>query len=98
MRKIVKFEPWSVMKIAGICYAFMGLLEGIVFAVWFATVPFTQKNGGDIPRMSPLLFGVLMIVFFPILLGGIGAIMAGIGTAIYNLSARWVGGIEVEVS
>ena len=35
MRKIKKFEPLSVMRIAAICYGAIGLLEGALFSVVF---------------------------------------------------------------
>jgi hypothetical protein len=49
------------------------------------------------PHWLGLLFGGLSIVIFPIALGLMGALMAGLGAVIYNVSARYVGGIAVEV-
>jgi hypothetical protein len=43
------------------------------------------------------LFGGFSIIFFPIIFAVIGAIGGGLGAVIYNVSARYVGGIEVEV-
>jgi hypothetical protein len=65
-RKIKKFEPISVMRIAGICYAGLGLLEGVLFALLFSIVPFTTPQ--NIPRFLGL-FGGFAVIFFPILLG-----------------------------
>ena len=96
-RKIKKFEPISVMRIAGICYAGLGLLEGVLFALLFSIVPFTTPPPQNMPRLLGLYFGGFAVILFPILLGATGAIMAGLGAAIYNLTARYVGGIEVEV-
>jgi len=39
----------------------------------------------------------LSIVFFPLLFAVLGAILGGLGAVFYNLSARFVGGIEVEL-
>jgi hypothetical protein len=98
LRQIKRFEPLSVMKIAAICYALLGLLEGAIFSIFFASIPFATKNGANMPRFLGPVFGVLAIVFFPILFAVIGAIGGGLGTAIYNVAAKYVGGIEVEVT
>jgi len=56
-----------------------------------------------IKRIAPLQagkMGGLMIgmgVFMPIIYGAMGFIFGVIGAALYNLVARWIGGIEVEV-
>ncbi|MGH9713533.1 MAG: hypothetical protein ACRD5M_09575 [Candidatus Acidiferrales bacterium] len=97
MRKIKRFEPLSVMKISAICYGAMGLLEGAIFSLVFSIAPLKGHGGEPLPRFMGLLFGTLSIVFFPIFLGAMGAIMGGLGAAVYNVSARFVGGIQVEV-
>jgi hypothetical protein len=97
MRKIKKFEPLSVMRIAAIVYAAIGFLEGAMFSFIFSMVPFTSPNGQHIPRAFGVLFGGFSIIFFPIIFAVIGAIGGGLGAVMYNVSARYVGGIEVEV-
>lgn len=96
MRQIKKFEPLSVMKIAAVTYGAMGLLEGAVFSVIFAVAPMAAPGNANMPRWMGLMFGGLAIVFFPILFALMGAIGGGLGAVIYNVSARYVGGIQVE--
>lgn len=97
MRKIKKFEPLSVMRVSAVCYAALGLLEGAVFAALFSFMPFAAPDAGNMPRFLGPLFGVLALIGFPILLGVMGAIFGGLGAVVYNLTARFVGGIQVEV-
>jgi hypothetical protein len=97
MRKITKFEPLSVMRIAAIGYAALGLLEGALFSLIFLIAPFAASGDQGMPRWTGLLFGGLSIVIFPIVLGILGALMGGLGAVVYNVSARYVGGIAVEV-
>jgi prepilin signal peptidase PulO-like enzyme (type II secretory pathway) len=97
MRRIKRFDPWSVMKVSAICYGAMGLLEGAIFSLVFSLVPLTGQNGEHLPRFLGVLFGALSIVFLPIILAVMGAIMGGLGAAVYNVSAKFVGGIQVEV-
>jgi hypothetical protein len=97
MRKIKKFEPLSVMRIAAICYGAIGLLEGALFSVFFSIIPFTAPNDQHMPRIFGLFFGVFSIILFPILFAVFGAIGGGLAAVTYNVSARYVGGIQVEV-
>ncbi|MDE3171018.1 MAG: hypothetical protein KGL75_12820 [Acidobacteriota bacterium] len=96
MRKIKKFEPLSVMRISAIAYGAMGVLEGAFISVIFLLAPMANPQP-QMPRIFGLLFGSLSIIFFPILFAIIGAITGGLGAVIYNVSARYVGGIAVEV-
>jgi hypothetical protein len=41
--------------------------------------------------------GVLAVVMCPIIYGILGGVGAVIGALIYNLAAKWVGGLEVEI-
>ena len=97
MRKIKKFEPLSVMRIAAICYGVLGLFEGALFSVMFSIIPLAAPQAQHMPRVFTLFFSGFSIIFFPLLLSVMGAIMGGLGAVIYNVSARYVGGIEVEV-
>jgi len=97
MKKIKKFEPLSVMRISAIGYGAMGLLEGAIFSVMFSMIPMMDPQHQTMPRWTGMLFGGFAIVFFPILFAIIGAIAGGLGAVIYNVSARFVGGIAVEV-
>lgn len=93
MKQIKRFEPLSVMKIAAICYALLGLMEGLLFSVMF----FVPGLLGDGPQGLRMLLGGLCIVVFPILFAALGAAFGGLGAVVYNVSARYVGGIKVEV-
>jgi hypothetical protein len=97
MRKIKRFEPLSVMKIAAICYGIVGLLEGAIFSVVFSIIPLAGHDGQRLPRFFGVLFGGFSIIFFPILFAVMGAVGGGLMAAVYNVAARYVGGIAVEV-
>ncbi|MGA9592019.1 MAG: hypothetical protein WBS18_02900 [Candidatus Acidiferrales bacterium] len=97
MRQIKKFEPLSVMRIAAICYGLLGVVEGALLALMFSVMPLTAANVPHLPRFFGLLFGTGAIVVFPVLFALMGAIGGGLGAVIYNISAKYVGGIVVEV-
>jgi hypothetical protein len=97
MRKIKRFEPLSVMRIAAIGYGAMGFVEGAFFSVIFMFAPMAPPGRQPMPHWFGPFFGGLSIIFFPIVLALVGALMAGLGAVVYNVSARFVGGIAVEV-
>jgi hypothetical protein len=97
MRRIRRFEPLSVMKIAAICYALVGLIEGAIFSLIFSVVPFGLQDAPHFPRVFGLFFSGFAILIFPIMFAVMGAIGGGLVAVVYNVSARYVGGIQVEV-
>jgi len=46
---------------------------------------------------SSIIAGIFLAVFAPVLYAGLGFIAGVIMAALYNLIARWTGGIEFEV-
>lgn len=99
MSIVKRVEPLSAMRVAGILYAALGLVVGAMFSLIFVTMgSFPMKDGqAALPFPFRILFGGLAVVVLPVLYGVMGALMAGLGAAFYNLVAKWVGGIEVEV-
>jgi hypothetical protein len=97
MRTIKKFEVLSVMRVSGICYGVMGLIEGAFLSVVFLVLPTAAISQRQLPPWLGVAFGGLSVVFFPILFGLMGAIIGALGAVIYNVSAKFVGGIQVEV-
>lgn len=97
MRRIKKFEPLSVMRISAICYGVLGLFEGAIFATVFSIAAMAAPHTEAPPRFLGPVFGVFALIGFPFLFAAMGAIMGGLSAVVYNVTARYVGGIEVEV-
>jgi hypothetical protein len=82
-------------------------LEEVDFPGLFNFVPFrllnrptgpseySEKPKPTISQLVWFVFGFGAIIFFPIISG---AICGGIGAAIYNLVAGWIGGLEMDIS
>jgi hypothetical protein len=86
----------------GVLYACMGLIFLPIFMLAAAAGAFAQHaQGTEAFSTAPgavvagIMFG--MGLFMPVIYGVMGFIFGVIGAAIYNLVARWIGGIEVEV-
>jgi hypothetical protein len=97
-RRIKSIAPLSLGKILGILFACLGLLILPFFLIFALIIPHLPHARGN-PGMTgfPAIFGVGMALMLPVFYGVLGFLQGVIGAAIYNLLARWIGGIEVEV-
>ena len=92
----------SAAKISGALYGAIGLIFGGIFAL-FALVGagfagMAAQEGETVPAFLGPIFGVGAIVLFPLFYGTMGVITGAIGAALYNLFARMIGGLELEIA
>jgi hypothetical protein len=90
----------SVAKLMGLIYGCLGILIGILFAVFSmlgAMVGSGTEAAAEFGAFG-VLFGIGAIVFMPIFYGTIGFISGAIMSLLYNLFAAWAGGVELEVA
>lgn len=95
---IRRIGPLSIAKVAGVLYAGLGLLIGVMFAL----IGLAGVAGGlasDEPGGAALgaIFGVGAIILMPIIYGVVGFMMTLIMAGLFNLIVRFVGGVEVDV-
>ena len=89
-KQLTNISPLRAGIVLGVLYGLLGL----VFVPFFLLVGiFGAKTGGTPAAFGSVFFAVLFPVFYAIA-GFIGGIIAA---AIYNLVAKWTGGIEFEV-
>lgn len=91
----------SCAKVLAILYGIVGLIIGGIASLFFLFAALAGGFGGLAPEIRGSAFGVVLglgsIVFFPILYGAMGAIGGLIMAGLYNLAAKYVGGIDVEI-
>ena len=92
---INRVGPVSVAKVALIVYGILGLFFGALISLFAIGGSMVADQSGS--RSLGALFGVGAIVILPVCYAVIGAIGALIMTAVYNLAARAMGGIELDV-
>ena len=107
MVSIKRFGVLSVGVIFAMLYAVLGLFIGIIWAGMFAMLSvFSGMFGsafsdgyaeGDFLGAFSWLFGGLIIVLAPVFYGALGFVYGVIAAALYNLFARWTGGIKLEL-
>lgn len=93
-KEIKRIGLLSIAKLYGAMYGLFGLLFGIFFAL-LSTVGMIGANDES---MFPLAgMGLLSVILMPLIYGAVGAVLGVIGALFYNLFAKWVGGIEIEL-
>lgn len=93
MKRIKSFGVIQTAKVVGIIYFLLGFV--VLIPLWLvltAMGPLMRES--DTPFMP--LTGTLLIMI-PIFYGMLGFVITAVGCLIYNLIARWTGGIELEV-
>jgi Transmembrane domain of unknown function (DUF3566) len=101
-RRIKHIAPLQAGKMLGVLYGCMGLIFLPFLALAGMAGAFAQNashtQGG--PEVPAALVGGMMLglgIMMPVIYGVFGFIFGIISAAIYNVIARWIGGIEVEV-
>ena len=99
---LTRIGPLKLGIIMGITYALISLIF-IPFFLLMAMIPAQAQmhavngSGSAAQNAMPFLFSGIFIVIFPVIYGVMGFIGGVIMGALYNLVARFVGGIEVTV-
>ena len=89
----------SAARLGALIYAALGLIFGAIFAL------ISAMSGGLVGMADPagstswlgVVFGAGALIVFPLFYGFIGCLGATIVVCLYNLLARLVGGLEIDV-
>ena len=84
LKKITRINPLQLGKVSAVIYGFFSLL----FMLFMLIPTFLSKQPG------PKIIFILAIPIFYIVAA---FVMAVITALIYNLCAKWIGGIEIEL-
>jgi len=92
--KVVKrIGVWSYAKIATIIMAIFGLINGIYMAIVISLLGTRASAAVDPLTLS---LGAFVIIIFPIIFAIMGFVGGIIGAWLYNMIAKWVGGVKIE--
>ncbi len=91
MKTIKKIDAWSVAKVSVILNALFGFMLGLFMMLVSFFVPTSEGE------MMPWFFAVGAPIALPILYGIIGLVAGYVMALLYNLGAKWVGGIKIEI-
>jgi hypothetical protein len=98
--KLKRLDPWSLAKVYAIFGVIGGFIAGIVFTIIALMVGSIANSFTNTTIANPSMFmtglGALSIIIMPIV-GAICGLIGGIIAAVlYNIVAKWVGGIEMK--
>src|SRR5262245_58524154 len=96
-QSVRRVDPFSVMKVCGVLYALLGLFIGMIFSLFSMVGLLAASGSSDAPAIFGFLFGAAAIVLAPVFYGILGAIGGLIMAALYNVIAKFTGGIQVEL-
>ena len=92
MAIIKRMGVWSVAKIEALIFAILGLIEGVMVALFAPAAQVAMQA----PVPWEFTLGLWAIIVLPLVYLVIGFVVGLIAAAVYNLLAKFVGGIEIE--
>jgi hypothetical protein len=90
-KRITRISPWQAGKIAAIVYFLFSLIILIPFSLLTMLAP-------SPPPGSPPRHGLVIALIFPFIYALVGLLLVPLFCWLYNLAARFVGGLEVVVA
>jgi hypothetical protein len=94
--KIVRVDALSVGKMSGVIYAVLG----VIYALFLVPVmALTAAIGPGEKGTSAAFFagfGIAMVVLIPAFSAVFGFLFGLLSSVIYNVAARWIGGVEFQ--
>lgn len=100
MQTIKSVGVLSVAKIMGFIYGTMALIFVpffLLFGLLGAMGAMASSEHSNPFAALGVIGVVLLSLFIPLVYGAIGFVAGAIGALIYNLMAKWVGGIQIEL-
>jgi hypothetical protein len=93
MHSVKSIGVLSFAKISAAVYGALGLLFMPIFLLMSLAGAFAGPRHNPLAGALGVAFALLMPVFYAV----IGFISGLVGSLVYNLVARWFGGIEIEL-
>jgi hypothetical protein len=102
MTELKRIEVLSTAKLAAGVMALAGLIAGILYSFGGLIIDALVSGGLITTSETPgLSFGTVLafgaLIGIPIIFAIPGLIVGAIGAFLYNLAARWIGGIRVDL-
>jgi hypothetical protein len=95
--KLKRIDPLQAGKLLAAFYGLFSLLIVPFVMIAMTVGSLASRQHGNSPPL-PLMFGmgVGFMVFLPVLYAGMGFIFGALSAWLYNLLAKWMGGLKLE--
>ncbi|MEJ2061114.1 MAG: hypothetical protein P8Y64_11625, partial [Gammaproteobacteria bacterium] len=91
-KQIKRLSPHQNAKVFGIMMAVLSLIFVLPMSAWMAmTMPSVDVHG------NPMHFPLFMFLALPLIYLVFGYVWVAIGSVIYNIFVKFIGGIEFEL-
>lgn len=90
--RVNRIAPFQAGKVSAVLYFIFGVIFSLPFAIVLTLAPPAHQANGAAPP------GPMMFIVMPFVYALVGLIFVPIMCWLYNLVAKWVGGIEVQLS
>ena len=98
---IKRVGPLSLAKTQGIVGTALGLIIGVIYGlimmVFGAVMMTSEQSGSGGAAAGGFIMGLVFMIAFPIGYGILSFIAGAITAVIYNMAAKFTGGIELEL-
>ncbi len=98
MMRIKRIRIGSAAKVVGFLFVLIGLIFGEITALLATRLPINLPQLSDeiigIPLHSAL--GLASLLVIPLVYGLLGVLLGALLAIMYNLTAGWFGGVEIE--
>ncbi len=97
---VKRLDLGSLFKMAFVLYATLGFVCGLFYGAIIALIgSFGAMWGEDLPFMGHWggALGIIVIPLLAMVYGVMGSIVVTIAGALYNVAARFVGGVKMTV-
>jgi len=101
MRVLKHIGVTSAAKVSAVLCAIWGFIIAVISLPFLAIASSAASYAGASAgfNMAPMMlgFGIASIIITPILMAIMGFIMGAIGAFFYNVVAKYVGGVELDL-
>ena len=86
IRRVMRIAPWQAGKFFAVLYFILGLVFALPFALFSLAIPGQPGFGVGFAIGLPFVYAIFGLIFVPL------------ACLIFNLVAKFVGGLEFEVA
>lgn len=97
MQRIQRIGVLSLAKIQGLLFLLFGLLFGLLYGLVMCGIGIVAAVSGEKEALILVIAGVAFMVLFPLMYGGMGFVMGALMAWLYNVVARRIGGLEIDI-